>query len=222
MKNFFQREPGKDYNTKYLSYIKDKVNVANLFSLTKKQILNFYHFGQAQNFLAYRFAILKQWMKENERYVKTYPDELDEVIDKLCLRNELNSFEKQYIINVNAIVFAKVRNLKQLIVDFSIRPKELVFYRYEINEFNEIKNGQNKEVLTLCDFYITTERLIVSKQIDIISIDYAQINNYEVKRNRIVFNLKNNRRYSIVCHNALVIYVSLERVLKRQKIYLNK
>lgn len=221
MKNFFQRESSTDYE-KYLSFIKDKLNVNNLDSLTKKQVMSLCHFGQTKNFLAYRFDVLNQWMKKNERYVKTYPDQLEETINKLCLYNEFNSFEKQYLIDVNAVVFAKIRNLKQLIVDFSIRPKELVFYRYGINQFNEIKKGKQIEILSSCDFYITTERLIISKQIDIISIDYSQISNYQVRPNGIILNLNNKRKYVIKCDNVSVIYVSLERVLKREKIFLNK
>lgn len=221
MKNFFEREHDKFYESTYLPKIKNKLNAYNLALLTKNQILNLLKYGEETNFLAYRFEVLKEWIKNNERYTKGYIEDLDQVITKLYLDSELNSFEKQYILDVNAITFAKIRNLKQLIVDFSINPKELVFYRYEIDRFNEIKNNNESTVLNNCDFYITTQRIIVSKQIDIISITYDQIKSFKFRRDKIVFNLGNNKQYCVRCSNTYVIYASLERVLKREKIVFN-
>lgn len=222
MKNFFERDHDEHYDSDYVPSMRRKFSVDNLSSLSKKQIIDFYEYKNDKNFLAYRFDLLKQWMKQNERFIKSYTIELEEIIDKLCLEQELNSFERQYIIDVNAIVFAKVRNLKQLIVDFSINDKELVFYRYEIDKFNEIKNNNETNVLHTCDFYITTQRIIISKQIDIISITYDQIKNFEFRKDKITFILKNGKKYCIRCSNTYVIYVSLERVLKREKIVFNK
>lgn len=221
MKNFFERDHDKFYESAYLPIIKDKLNPYNLALLSKKKILSLFNYGDEVNFLSYRFHVLKEWMKINERYTKSYIEDLDEVINKLCLDSELNSFEKQYIFDINAITFAKIRNLKQLIVDFSIKPKELVFYRYEIDKFNEIKVGNEFTILNDCDFYITTQRIIISKQIDIISIEYEQIRNFAFRKDKMTFYLKNNKKYCIRCSNTYTIYASLERVLKREKIVFN-
>lgn len=222
MKNFFERQHDNLYETTYVPLMKDKLNAYNLKSFSKKQILKFFQLGDEINFLAYRFDILKQWIRNNERYTKRYIDEFEEIVSKLSLDSELNGFERQYIMDVNSVSFAKTRNLKQLIVDFSINEKELVFYRYEIDKFNEVKNNSEFTVLNECDFYITTQRIIISKQIDIISISYDQIKSYQFKRDKLTFYLKNNRAYCVKSDNNYVLYASLERILKREKIMFNK
>ncbi|MCQ2957166.1 MAG: hypothetical protein MJ233_05095 [Mycoplasmoidaceae bacterium] len=143
---------------------------------------------------------------------------LDDMVETLVLTNELNSFEQQYIKNFQAVVFAKNRNLKQLIVDFSINKGEFVFYRYELDAFKLIGKKQLIQIIENPEMYITTQRIIISKQIDIISILYEDIQSYEFINDKFFFNLKNGSQIYIDSDNNQAIVESLERVLKKEKI----
>ena len=79
---------------------------------------------------------------------------------------------------MQAIVFAKNRNLKQLIVDFSINDGEFIFYRYDIDAFKLIDKKGLIQVIEKPEMYITTQRIIFSKQIDIISIYFDNLESF--------------------------------------------
>ncbi len=159
-------------------------------------------------------------MEKNKDYSKEYVVALDEMIDKLYLSNELNSFEQQYIKNIQATVFAKIRNLKQLIVDFSINKEEFVFYRYDLDAFKQVDKKGLVQIVEEPELYITTQRIIISKHIDIISIYYNQIKAYNYARAKFSFDLVNGKRCYVDSDNNRAIYESLKRVLKRSKIEL--
>ncbi|MCQ3915395.1 MAG: hypothetical protein MJ195_01270 [Mycoplasmoidaceae bacterium] len=154
-------------------------------------------------------------MKNNKQYTKDYVVSLENMIDKLYLSNELNSFEQQYIKNVQAIVFAMNRNLKQLIVDFSVNKEEMVFYRYELNAFKQIDPAGGAQIIREPEMYITTQRIIISKQLDIISIYYKTIKSYQYAKYKLSINLKNGRQCFIDSDNNREIVESLGRVLKK-------
>lgn len=222
MKNFFEREATSNYQTGYLPLAKKFFTHENILSYPKSKILSFYRSVDKQDFLAYRFEVLRKWMIANERYTYSYFNNLQTIIDKLYLDDDLNSYEQQYIRNIQDVVFAKMRNLKQLIVDFEIEKSELIFYRYEIKSFNEIIDNDVRTHFSNCDVYITTKRLVVSEHINTLSLPYELIKNYEFKMNELIINMNNGKKYSIKCNEIPTIYVSLERVLHREKIFLNK
>lgn len=161
-------------------------------------------------------------MKLNERFTKQYVENLQYVIKHLSLEEEFNSYEKQYIEDIQSIVFAKIRNLKQLIVDFPINKFELILYRYEIKSFTEIIGSSSRTHFIDCDVYITNQRIIVSEHLNTMSIPYIQINSYQFSMNKLILNLSNKKQYCINSLDIPTIYVSLERVLKREKLMLNK
>lgn len=160
-------------------------------------------------------------MKNNKEYSKSYVIALQNMVDKLYLTNELNSFEQQYIKNVEAVVFAMNRNLKQLIVDFSINKDEMVFYRYELNAFKQISGENQAQIISDAEMYITTQRIIIAKQLDIISIYYDSIKNYQYLKYKLSITLKNGRKCFIDSDNNREIVESIGRVLKRGKIKFN-
>ncbi|XQP54886.1 MAG: hypothetical protein ACOQNV_01990 [Mycoplasmoidaceae bacterium] len=221
MKNFFQRPTSVEYKKLFVPVIESKMNINNLDKMTKQQVLDLYEPKNEKDFLAYRFDMLRRWMKNNKQYSKNYVVELEDMIDKLYLSNELNSFEQQYIKNVEAIVFAKNRNLKQLIVDFSINKNELVFYRYDLNAFKQIDQEGNAQIIRKPEMYITTQRIIISKQLDIISIYYKTMKSYQYLKYKLSINLKSGRQCFIDSDNNREIMESLGRVLKRSKIKFN-
>lgn len=220
MKNFFERPKSQDYETKFLPEMEKVMNLSNLDTIKKQKVLSLYNPHYEQDFLAYRFLMLKQWMRKNKVYAKEYVIALDEMIDKLYLSNELNSFEQQYIKNIQATVFAMNRNLKQLIVDFSINKDEWVFYRYDIDAFKQIDKKGLIQKIDDAELYITTQRLILSKQIDIISIYYKDIESFHYGRGKFFIVLNSKRKCYIDSNNNREIIESLKRVLKREKIEL--
>lgn len=221
MKNFFQRPTSATYMESYVPVISQKMNIDNLDNITKQNVLDLYDPKNEKDFLAYRFDMLRHWMKNNKQYSKDYVFDLGNMIDKLYLSNELNSFEQQYIKNVEAIVFAKNRNLKQLIVDFSVNKNEMVFYRYDINAFKQIDPHGGAQIIENPEMYITTQRIIISKQLDIISIYYNTMKSYQYQQYKLSINLKSGRQCFIDSNNNREIVESLGRVLKRGKIKFN-
>ncbi|MBQ0045294.1 MAG: hypothetical protein KBS35_00175 [Mycoplasma sp.] len=220
MKNFFERAKSQNYESIYLPNIEKVLNLSNLDVIKKQKVLSLYDTDNAKDFLAYRFSMLKQWMKKNKQYTKEYIVALDEMIDKLYLSNELNSFELQYIKNTQATVFAMSRNLKQLIVDFSINKNEYVFYRYNINSFKLIRKKGLIQKTDDVELYITTQRIILSKHMDIISIYYKDIESYHYGQGKLFVVLNSKNKCYIDSDNNREIVESLKRVLKREKIEL--
>lgn len=218
MKNFFQREKSNLNVNAYLHLLKQELNINNLDVVKKKKVLALYNPKFEKDFLAYRFDLLKKWMDQNKEYTKEYVIAWEKIIDKLYLFNELNSYEQQYIKNFNAVVFAKNRNLKQLIVDFSINKGEFVFYRYELDAFKLISKKGLVQIVKRPDMYITTQRLIISKDLDIISIYYDSIEKYDFIRYKLVVTLKNGKQCYFDSQNSRAVVESLKRVLARNKI----
>jgi hypothetical protein len=52
------------------------------------------------------------------------------IINKLFLINELNAYENEYVKHYNGVVFAKERNLKNLIIEFRGNDSEYFFYNF--------------------------------------------------------------------------------------------
>lgn len=59
MKNFFQRPKSNEYRTSFVPMISAKMNISNLDHITKQQVLNLYNKKDENDFLAYRFDMLK-------------------------------------------------------------------------------------------------------------------------------------------------------------------
>lgn len=218
MKNLFERPKSNTYETTFLPEMSRMLNIDNLKDFNRKKVIALYKPKFAKDFLAYRFSLLNEWIKTNKQYTKDFVIALDSMVNTLVLNNELNSFEQQYIKNLQAIVFAKNRNLKQLIVDFSINKGEFVFYRYDLDAFKLIGTKGLIQIIENPEMYITTQRIIISKQIDIISITYESIKTYDYKDDKFSFQLKDGKQFFIDSDNNMAIFESLNRVLKKEKI----
>lgn len=222
MKNFFQRQKTSNYKNVFLPLFSAYFNISNIESIKKKKILELYKPEFAVDFLAYRFDLLNEWMKQNESYTKEYIVMLDQIIDKLWLTNELNSFERQYIKNLQAIVFAKNRNLKQLIVDFNVNKDEYVFYRYQLNNLEQIDSKKTKLLIDNLEIYISTQRIILTKDLDVISIYYDEIDLIKFNRQKLYFLLKSGSQCYIQSENNIEIFESLKRIMNYINIKLIK
>ena len=220
MKNFFQRPKTQDYEKTFVPFISKFLNLENIGQIKRRKVIDLYSQEYKNDFLAYRFDLLNEWIKQNNNYSKEFIVALVDMIDRLVLFNELNSYEQQFIKNTQAVVFAKSRNLKQLIVDFSVNKNELVFYRYPIDSFRQVDKKGLVQKINEPEIYFTTQRIIIAKQLDIISLTYDQIKEYKYIKGKFSLGLANGKKCYIVSDNNRALYESLQRVIKKEKIQL--
>jgi len=199
--------------------IKNQLNIDNLMNVNKKQIKKLFNINYQEEFLRYRFELLKHWIKSNERYTNKYIHELQYLIDILFLNNELSCYEEEYINHFNGIQFAKERNLKNLIVDFPKNDKkEEAYYKYTHVTFYQLND--NNEIIKIADngeFYITTQRIIYFKNLQVYSINIDNLKDYKITNRGLMISTLDTIFY-FKSYDSYVLYVSLERILK----YINK
>ena len=109
-----------------------------------------------------------------------------EIIAILCLENELTTQELNYINEFRSVTFAKNRNIKNLIVDFKLLPKEEIWYTYEIIGLVELENDVQNIISKNTQVYLSSQRMIVAKQGNItLSLDYNQIKTLKPSLNKL-------------------------------------
>lgn len=211
---FFTRPHSKSFFDQYVPKINCHINLHNIFSINKHALANYYNIKESQDFLAYRFYLLKQWMTKNEKYTPEYIEKLDLLINKLHLWNKLNSFEKQWILNVNDIVFAKTRNLKSLIIDFETNKKEVVVFKYNNVKFAFETNRKNEKVILNCVVYISNQRLIIIKGVENFNIEWKLVKSYNFSIQRICITTNNGNKFYLSSHNNYILHVSFCRIFE--------
>lgn len=220
MNNFFVREnKSLDYKI-YKINIFDDLNVDNVESKTSRQIKKLFNIKNFEYFLTYRFEVLNDWIRKNEVYTSFYVRRLEEVINKLHLVSEFNSYENEYIDRIKSLAFAKSRNLKNLITDFPLEDGESVYYKYSNSNMYKYFSNNLEIMSDNGECYITSTRIILLKNIELFSIYFNQVENYLFTKHGLIFILKNGTSYLINTLDNYVLYVSLERVLKLMKIEL--
>lgn len=131
-------------NKEYLNKLSLVLNLTKLDFWTRRKTLHYYNINFEDEYLAYRFSILKKWIELNQNYDQTFVTNVYEIIAILCLENELTTQELNYINEFRSVTFAKNRNIKNLIVDFKLLPKEEIWYTYEIIGLVELENDVSK------------------------------------------------------------------------------
>lgn len=207
--------PSNDSNYLYFEkIISPKLNLNNIESIRRHQIKKMFSIKNEHNFLLYRFNLLHKWLKLNERYDAKFIFRLDNLLTNLYLNEYLNSYEQEYLIHVRAIVFAKTRNFKNLIVDFpKIDVNEQVFYKYEAVSLFSLNDKQKQTILNQGEFYISNQRIIIIKDLKIFSFLITEIVSFKLDSNGIVIKTANGH-FLINNFDFYVIYVSIERMLK--------
>ncbi len=189
------------------------LNINKLALWTKYNTNKLHSINNEKHFLRYRFELVLRWINSNEVYSKTYVENLNKIIEALDIKNYLNNNELNYLHHYEGVVFAKIRNLKSLIIDFQKGDNETIFYHYEHTNIYQINSLQEKLILDNIDFYISTERLIFSENFEIFSILFKDIIDYKLSHFGLTIKT-NNQKYLIRCEDPYIHYVSLERVLK--------
>lgn len=204
-------------NKKYLEKLTNSLNVKKLRYWNWKKTYNFLNINFEKEYIGYRFQILKEWIQQNQRYSPDFVNSLNEIISILSLENYLTTQEKNYINEFTSVLFAKNRNIKNLIVDFHLNEKEEVWYTYDILGIYE-KNEKYKLIKNNIQIFLTNQRIIFASNGEIYKeINIYDISNVKLKNNTIEINANQNN-YFIVCNEINTVYVSIERVGKLIKL----
>lgn len=213
-KEFFKRKVDKNKYDNFINKISPKLNIHNLNFWDTKLNFKYYREEFIDEYLAYRFVILKKWIIEHQEYNDVYINELLNNIKKLGLDAYLNALEKNYIYHFQSCDFAISRNIKLLIVDFPILPGEEVYYHYEDISLWIIFNDLEKEIITVGDFYIGNTKLVFTNNISCTYIKYDEILSYSTLGKFIVINCKNKKKYKLQTSDVHLLLISIERIYK--------
>lgn len=209
---FFTRPHSKTFFDDYVPKISHHLNVHNIFTINKWYLAKYFSIDKRQDFLAYRFYLLKQWMNKNEKFTLDYVKKLDYLIGKLYLWDELNSFEQQWIVDIKDVVFAKKRNLKTLIVDFKTNKKEKVVFKYSNIQLCFEDKHKRVKVIPNCIMYLSDQRVIITKGVENFNINWSQIKAYHFSTQKITITTNTDSQLFISCLNNYILHVSFCRL----------
>ncbi|MGL4768852.1 MAG: hypothetical protein ACRCW6_01320 [Mycoplasmoidaceae bacterium] len=206
----FERKSKENGFLEYVEKIKPFLNYKNLtnFFWIKKKLFN------SENYFFYEryvFLLIKLWAMEHEEYSDKYIKKLVRIIRKFKLEEHLFGIEKEYISLFKEIIFNAKRNLKNLVVDFPVfsefNQKEEIFYI--LNNVNCISDRVND----MGDVFITSKRIVFSKEAVVFSIPYNEIVWYKLTNDGLEL-FAYSRKIFLNPHNddPRVLYVSFERV----------
>ena len=223
--NIFER---RNNSTRYFEYVektKDKLNINSL----KKWRINVLKFFDIQTFdlyVSYAFSLIREWINRNEVYSEKYLEQLENNLKKLKINNRLNSLEEEYINHFRSVLFAKKRNLKNLIVDFPlekqkkwssffdvyIKSDENVYFHFENSKFYISENKRKKLFFDNVDIFISDSRLIVNQATNFTYFYLKEIESYKLGLNNFEF-IFEGKKYYIDTEDNCVFHVAYERIV---------
>ena len=203
----------------FVNLINKQLNLHTLPFFSRKKTLNLYLEAYCEEFLVYRFWLLKEWMQTHERFDKRYVMQLHKLLDILLLEEELTGYELDYIDNYNQIVFSKIRNLKNLIVDFDVFPKENIYFKFDIDVCGQfLSEHEIQTIFEGGEIYITTQRIVLTSSKEYLSLEFEKIVNLHLKPYWFEITMENGMKLMIVSNNVKTFYVALERILSLMKV----
>lgn len=223
--NIFERKNNSSKYFEYVNQVKDKLNINSL----KKWRINVLKFFDIQTFdfyITYAFSLIREWINQNEVYSEKYLDGLEKNLKKLKIYNRLNALEEEYLNHFRSVLFAKKRNLKNLIVDFPLEKQnkwnslvdgyvtsdENVYFHFENSDFFVYEENTKKLFAHDIDIFISNSRLIVSQPTKVTAFYLDEIDSYKLGHNNFEFIFK-NIKYSIDTEDNYVFYVAFERMI---------
>lgn len=194
----------------------DKLNYKNVLNWSLKNTNKNFIFGLEQDYLAYRFEVLLDWINENEYYNEEYTFQLNKIIKILKLEPFLKAQEKAYVEHINAINFSKNRNLKSLIVDFDLKNnKEKAFFSFEeidVYQINILTNEKTKITSNNVKMYITNQAIVIGDMLYHFRIQFDDSLAFKLTYKGILWNTK-NVDYEFVCPDKYLLYTCLRVVV---------
>lgn len=201
-------------NLGYLQELQRVLNVDKLNTWTINKTYQHYNINFEQEYLGYRFEVLNQWIINNSDYNHKFVTNLKEIVYSLGLESYLTTQEKNYINNFNSVVFAKNRNIKNLVVDFELETNEEIWYTYEIFAVYSYAHEEWKQIIRNTQLYLSNQRVIIATSGNVhLSINYIDLVEMKLKNNCLEIKTY-AKSYLIVAEDIKTLYVSFERVGK--------
>ena len=114
-------------------------------------------------------------------------------------------------------MFAKNRNIKNLIVDFPLLDKEEVWYHYDLDFFYQKINDKYLKLQEKANIYLSNQRIIIAKGNEYQSIFIDQIKNVKLTTNMLEITTTYSE-FLLLTPDVFTLYVSVERIGKLMKI----
>ncbi|WP_027119677.1 hypothetical protein [[Mycoplasma] testudinis] len=200
--------------------LKDKLNINTIINWSFRHTSKYYTFGLENDYLAYRFDVLKQWINKNEFYSTWYTDHLNKIVKNLQLTKFLTTQEQAYLRHINSLDFAKTRSLKALIVDFDLNqhPKETAYFSMEEVSVKQIdiETGVSKTIAQNLKIYITNQAIIVGDMVFHFRIEFKDSLAFKLNKEGVLWSTKNYDlqfsaadKYLLYTYFRVVIYSQL-------------
>lgn len=201
------------FNKNYIEKLQNELTIHKLNNWNPKKTWNLFDINYEQEYLAYRFFVLKEWIKQNQNYTQNFVNGLYQIISNLVLDNFLNTQEKNFINEFKSVVFAKNRNIKNLIVDFDLLEKEEVWYTYDILGLYQ-EGNKYKLIANNIQVFFTNQRIIFASNATLYkNINYDEISSIKLQNNFLKI-ITNDDSFIIAANEITTMYVSLERIGK--------
>ncbi len=205
---------------KYMFLLNKKLPIKNVFNWKKRNFLNLYDLKFESFFISYCFEAFKKWLISNQVYESWFVNDCNKLLSFLNLKEKLNTNELNYLNRINSITFSKTRNIKKLMIDFSLYQDEEIWYIYNILVLQKNTNSLSVNICKNANILLTNKRLVVVCENKLIlSLDYNEITMVTV--HDLGLKIYNNfLEYKLFTNEQYEIYVSLERIGKLLKKYL--
>ncbi|MGL4948345.1 MAG: hypothetical protein ACRC42_03080 [Mycoplasma sp.] len=192
------------------------LNLTTLGTWSRKKTFNLHDNKDYEDFLLFRFSILDQWVQSQDIESEIFIERINKFIKTLCLENQLNATEKNFIHELKAKKFTNSRNLKSLIIDFDPLNEEVIYFHYR-----KIKMIlPSREIKSDIDFYISNKRIIITYLNEVISFNLLKIEQFNFTRNEFNFTYY-GLKYNFELNSSEVIKQSFKRIFKEIKAEFN-
>lgn len=219
MELFVRQVKNQSRYDEFVKQVNKQLNLHTLPFFSRQKTLKLYQPDYENEFLVYRFALIKAWIQTHERFDKKYINQLLKMLDNLLLKEELTGYELDYLDHYSQIVFSKLRNLKNLIVDFDVYPKENIYFKFDLEVVGQMMNQKDVNIIfEQGEVYITTQRIVFSSFKEYLSISYDNLKSIHLKPYWFEMKTQNDLKFCLISSNIFVFYVALERVLNLVKI----
>lgn len=206
-KLFFRPHKHLENYFEYVKSIESDLNLEKLMNFNLRNIISFYTKDQEEEFLIYRFSLLREWYLNSTKTSPIFHKEIKNIIHILNLENFLNAYEKNFILEVQSKQFTLERNLKSLVIDFNVEKNETTYFHYR--KFILI-NYDNQKIENI-DFYLTNFRIVITYSNNLISFHLNKIMNLKFTEKYFSFNYY-KYKYLFVCDRPQIILMSFKRI----------
>ncbi|WP_338969530.1 hypothetical protein [Spiroplasma endosymbiont of Labia minor] len=177
-----------------------------------------------KNFYIFKTWILWRWVVNNFSLSDIFINNFKKIVNKLDYK--LTANEQKFIFDIEELVFAIWRPLKELPVKFDlVKNEQINFMQSKVNWHILIaKNDkENPEFFGLLNMYYSKKNIYLTDDKQIIKhiIPIHKISNFESKSYGTTL-FWDNQKYLVRGHNKMLTYIILNRIINNNTNILNK